>query len=59
MQPEAVSAALWQDAFNVFVTADVVLMTLAVGAQKELFRALGFERLPGDYPGSNRRSRIH
>ncbi len=25
-------------------------MTLAVETQKELFRALGFERLPGDYP---------
>jgi len=50
IHPEAVTAALWRDAFSVFVHADVILITLGLEAHKQLFRVLGFEHLPGEFP---------
>jgi len=44
-KPESVNGALWRELFSVFADEGVVLISVALDAQKQLFRALGFERL--------------
>jgi hypothetical protein len=50
IQPEAVTAALMRDLFGVLERDRVVLITVALPAHKQLMQAMGFERLPVEYP---------
>jgi hypothetical protein len=50
IQPAAVTAALMRDLFGVLEREGVVLITVALPEHKQLMRAMGFERLPVEYP---------
>jgi hypothetical protein len=50
IKPEAVTAALMRDLFGVLVREPVALTTVVLPERKQLMHAMGFERLPVEYP---------